>query len=268
MRRKEPKWLLRKVSGSRGRFAFKPDYSATRHKKQLNLEELPQREGMGRGHSYLDTTLVKRWLYKQEGRNFDAVYSDFLKRVQPKYLDAYKDCIFEYVDKPEDTKAEGVIKFSSNKPFYIQRISKILKKYSDSEIKSRSSKIITNSIGRFYFQHKEQIWETIGVSPIIKFKGDIANLTLQRIEAIKNYLDKIERLKLKAIDEINEFAEANKIEMIVNGLKTLLAIELLQSKKEVKINLYFDVAGNRKKDWKVAFTGFTIETIEIINNVV
>lgn len=265
MKRREPKWLLRKISGSRGRYTYKPDYSETRNEKKNDIGDLPQREGMGKGHSFLDTSLVKRWLNKQVGRDFDDIYSQFVKRIQPKYFDEYKDCIYDYVVKPEDVILNNQNKINSfSKPFFIHPQSNILKKYSDFELKKGKRKEIKNSLGKFYFQEETQIWETIGVFPSIRFKEDIENLTSERETKIKSYLNKIEKVKQKAIIEIDNFAEEYQIKNVTNGIKILLWIEFLYSKKTTNFNLCFDVAGNRERDWKVRFTDFTIESVEII----
>lgn len=97
------KYLLRKVSGSKARYTHKPAFSERRGRKKEFGSELPTRDKMKkRGISYLDTSLVKRWLYSQTEKNFDIVYSEFLTRVQPKYKEEYKDCIFRYVVRAND----------------------------------------------------------------------------------------------------------------------------------------------------------------------
>lgn len=95
------KWLIRKTSGSLSKHKSKGDYADHRHgRKEVDFEQLPQHESMrhkGAHHTYLDTSLVKRWLHSKVGEPFDQVYSEFLTRVQPKYLDEYKDSIYWYV---------------------------------------------------------------------------------------------------------------------------------------------------------------------------
>lgn len=102
------KWLLRKTSGSRSKFKSNGDYSDNRNsKKAVDFDNLPQKESMRNKNchnTYLDTTLVKRWLYSKVGQNFDEVYSEFLTRIQPKYLDGYRDCIYWYVEKKENVE--------------------------------------------------------------------------------------------------------------------------------------------------------------------
>ncbi len=99
------KWLIRKVSGSRGRMKITGDYSDTRNCKTGEIDNLPKRESMQNKNvskKLLDTTLVKRWLNSKVGSDFDEIYSEFLTRIQPKYLDEYRDCIFWYVEKKEN----------------------------------------------------------------------------------------------------------------------------------------------------------------------
>ena len=102
------KWLIRKTSGSRSKFKSNGDYSDNRNsKKAVDLDNLPQKESMRNKNyhnTYLDTILVKRWLHSKVGQNFDDIYSEFLTRVQPKYLDEYRDCIYWYVEKKENVE--------------------------------------------------------------------------------------------------------------------------------------------------------------------
>ena len=108
------KWLLRKTSGSRSKHKETGDFS-TRRKTDFNedFDDLPMREsiqGKNTKRTYLDTSLVYRWLQTKVHQDFDAVYSEFLTRIQPKYLDAYRNCIFEYIE-PSKTVVfeEGII---------------------------------------------------------------------------------------------------------------------------------------------------------------
>ncbi len=98
-----PHYLLRKVAGSRARHTVKPDYCDTRSTRgSHDMLDAPSWESMRRsGHTYLDTTPVKRWLYSQVEHDFDGVYSEFLQRIQPKYRDGYRDCIFWYTIRKE-----------------------------------------------------------------------------------------------------------------------------------------------------------------------
>ena len=94
---------MSRISGSRARYARKPDYADERHRKRDRQLPLPARESMRRrGHTFLDTTPVRRWLYGQVGRDFDEVYAEFLSRLQPKYREQYRGCIFWYVAPREE----------------------------------------------------------------------------------------------------------------------------------------------------------------------
>ena len=138
------KWLIRKTSGSRKKYTISKDYAETRNAKKADLDNLPKQESMSNNrHSYLDTTLVKRWLYAKVGQDFDSIYAEFLTRIQPKYLDQYRDCIFWYVEKDVEFKENGEIwgtfngnpvklPYTQNAKFYIhpethtlERLSKV-----------------------------------------------------------------------------------------------------------------------------------------------
>ena len=105
------KWLLRKASGSRAKYKETGDFSDRRNTKSSdNFDHLPVRESMqGKNtkKTYLDTTLVNRWLQTKVNVDFDTVYSEFLTRIQPKYLDEYRNCIFEYLESKNTTLIEG-----------------------------------------------------------------------------------------------------------------------------------------------------------------
>ena len=166
MQRKENKWLLRKVSGSRGRHTYKPDYKETRLKKYNNFEDLPKREGMGKGHSFLDTSLVKRWLYKQVGKDFDDIYSDFLLRIQPKFKEEYKNCIYDREDSDIEFEDDfgNKKKIKCNQRFYIpSEISWLLKSLGYRKIEifgaklgkfSREDKLTTKDFEMLVIAHK------------------------------------------------------------------------------------------------------------------
>ncbi|AQS93666.1 hypothetical protein BXQ17_06175 [Polaribacter sp. BM10] len=104
------KWLLRKASGSRAKFKETGDFSSRRGGKFSNFEDLPTKESMQGKNSkktYLDTTLVNRWLQSKINQDFDEVYSEFLTRIQPKYLDAYRNCIYEYLEPRKSVVIDG-----------------------------------------------------------------------------------------------------------------------------------------------------------------
>ena len=95
------KWLLRKVSGSRARYKTKGKYSDDKQRVIDVYADLPTYESIKKSKSYLDTLLIKRWLYSKIGCDFDEVYSEFLSRLQPKYRDEYRDSIFGYIHTKE-----------------------------------------------------------------------------------------------------------------------------------------------------------------------
>lgn len=122
---KKNKWLIRKASGSNARYKRKGKYSDNRNDKVGDIDNLPYRESFNKSRSYLNTTPIKRWLYSKVGENFDNIYSEFLTRIQPKYLETYKDMIFGYVAKAKMIDGEllfenmnGVYKhISEGKPY-------------------------------------------------------------------------------------------------------------------------------------------------------
>ncbi len=137
------KWLLRKASGARAKYKETGDFSERRNTKlSISFDHLPVRESMqGKNtkKTYLDTTLVNRWLQTKVNVDFDAVYSEFLTRVQPKYLDEYRDCIFEYLEPKNSTLIENNAVFGTfhdtkiqlphgKKRLYVDPISNKIKK--------------------------------------------------------------------------------------------------------------------------------------------
>lgn len=95
------KWLLRKASGSRARYKTKGNYSDDKQHVIDVYDDLPTHESMKQSRSYLDVSIIKRWLYSKVGYDFDEVYSECLSRVQPKYRDEYRDSIFGYIHRKE-----------------------------------------------------------------------------------------------------------------------------------------------------------------------
>jgi len=264
MKRKTSKWLLRKISGSRNKHSYKPDYADTRNTRKGNIENLPQRESMGKGHSWLDTTLVKRWLYSQKGRDFDEVYSVFLTRIQPKYLEEYRECIYYYVDKAVEvrfTENSGKL-IPGRKAFYIDPKTNKLEMYSQIERKNCYVKPILNPLGAFYWNEEQQIWETRMDTPRFVVQGDIEGFSKEEIDGFKSILDQTERITAKAAKGINEFALAHQIRNVSHCNKYLLCIEFLSAEKSRKYNLYFEV-GTPKETWKVEFEEFVVRNVSI-----
>ncbi|RZK56747.1 MAG: hypothetical protein EOO91_11490 [Pedobacter sp.] len=145
---KEEKWLLRKSSGSKSKYKVKGDYADDKVSYLNLLDELPVRESVKTSYSFLDTSLVKKWLNNYIDQDFDFVYAEFIKRIQPKYLDEYKDCIFWYAEPKanvsfdEDGNVYGkfmgkVVKlpYSITSKFYVDPTSNLLKKIPDHQFK-------------------------------------------------------------------------------------------------------------------------------------
>jgi hypothetical protein len=98
---KTTKWLLRKASGSRARYKVKGRYSGDKLCTPDVYADLPAHESIKKSRSYLDTSLIKKWLYSKLGCDFDDVYSEYLSRLQPKYREEYRDSIFGYIHRKD-----------------------------------------------------------------------------------------------------------------------------------------------------------------------
>jgi hypothetical protein len=118
---KEEKWLLRKASGSRSKYKSKGDYSKDKPSDLNLMDELPIRESVKKSDTFMDTGLVRRWLNNHIDKDFDEVYAAFLKRIQPKYLDEYRDCIFWYVERKSE------VSFDENGTVYGHCMGKVVK---------------------------------------------------------------------------------------------------------------------------------------------
>lgn len=68
MKRMSNKWLLRKASGARARHKVKGEYKNDSQRLASLYDDLPEREAIKQSRSYLDTILVKRWLYSKVGQ--------------------------------------------------------------------------------------------------------------------------------------------------------------------------------------------------------
>ena len=95
-----------KTSGSKRRYVYSQDYANTRNsKRKQKLEELPNFEGMSKSMAFyngkINTSLLKRFLINQVGKDWDEVLEEIISRIPTKLLD-YKECIYWYVaDKVE-----------------------------------------------------------------------------------------------------------------------------------------------------------------------
>jgi len=147
---KEEKWLLRKTSGSRSRFKSGGDYKDDKIPNLDLLNELPMREGLKKTSNYLDSGLIKKWLHNYIGKDFDYIYSEYLKRIQPKYLADYKDEIYLYAEARANVSfdqdgnvcgrwAGKIVKLPSNvhSSFYVDPETNLLKKIPEGQFKKR-----------------------------------------------------------------------------------------------------------------------------------
>jgi hypothetical protein len=268
MKRKQHKWLLRKVSGSRGKYAYKPDFSETRHEKSTQEEILPFRKSMKkRGGTHLDTSLVKRWLHSQVGRNFDIVYSEFLKRIQPKYLESYKECIFYYVTKAHELlfSESGVIVEPFSNLFYIDPDTNLLQKHAEFALKNAKNIHLLSVLSccSFWYNKGTKQWEgqkatmckvIIHDPEIILTKNDFSTIDF----VIKNE-NELNRVAQKAM---NDFAVKYRNTDLLFSAKYLLSIHFDVRKGLKQYYLLYEVAKGSSKDWKVIFEGSEVLEIE------
>jgi hypothetical protein len=145
---REEKWLLRKSSGSKSKYKIKGNHADDKS-SNLNLwDELPIRESVKIANSFLDTSLVKKWLNNYIDQDFDFIYSEFIKRIQPKYLDEYKECIFWYAEPKanvsfdKDGNVYGTwngksvkLPNSQSSKFYVDPTTNLLKKIPEHQFK-------------------------------------------------------------------------------------------------------------------------------------
>lgn len=115
------KWLLRKTSGARSKYKSSGDYADDKPADINLFDELPKHESVKKSDTHLDTGLIRRWLHNYVDQDFDYVYSEFLKRIQPKYLNEYKHCIYWYVEQKSN------VSFDENGVVYGVSLGKITK---------------------------------------------------------------------------------------------------------------------------------------------
>jgi hypothetical protein len=268
MNGKHNKWLLRKVSGSRGKYTHKPDFADTRHEKSTQAEILPFRKSMRkRGGTHLDTTLVKRWLHGQVGRNFDLVYSDFLKRIQPKYLESYKECIFYYVTKAHELifDENGVVVELFSNLFYIDRDTNVLQKHTESALKeARPIYLTSGTYSSFLYDRETRIWESRSDRTKVVIRDEKKILTKDDFSTIDFVLKNTEKLNELGQQAVNSFVLQYQNTDILLSRKDLLSIHFDISKGLNQYYLLYEVAKDASKDWKVIFEGNEIIEVQRI----
>ncbi len=262
--KKHNKWLLRKVSGSRGKYTYKPDYSDFRNQKNKSGDSLPYRESMHKNRwTWLDTSLVKRWLYQQVGQNFDLVYANFLKRIQPKYLAQYRDCIFFYVKKAHEVQLEekGELTFSRRYKFFINPVNNCLERYPEQKRKSNLFRKLESTLGNFYYSYKKEKWELNTSEPDFY-------ITDKHLEVDSNFIQKIEKLytqkakiETHAEEAIHQFAHLIQRPEIIQSRKDLLAIHFTNPKNHLAFSAFFETSVYNEKLWKIDF--YQMEVLEV-----
>lgn len=264
MKRKHPKWLLRKISGSRSKYVDKPDYSDTRQIKNSSLENLPFRKSMGKSSSHLDTTLVKRWLHSQVGKDFDEVYALFIKRIQPKYLDRYKECIFWYVSRPHelDFDEAGMVIKPWERTFFIDPEHNILKKHSADDLKkAKPIKLYSNFYSLRYSMDSKH-WKCLSsyLNFELSIKDKYKHLNKTHLSKIDAVVKKIKSLFQEAKEEIASLAMKSKNTEILLSKKHLIAVHF---DLELGLNQFYILIEIAKdtKIWKIEFDDFQMINI-------
>ncbi len=259
-------WLLRKSSGSRGKYSIKPDYADSRNSKNKHGTELPFRESIGKGWSHMDTGLVKRWLYSQVGRNFDQVYSDFLPRIQPKHLDRYRDSIFYYVNKKQEVKKiDGKVQVIGGMTFYIDPESNILKKYS--EHSSRKDRSIYTDFGSFKYNHISRAFESEQHSSVekISIKKAKNKFDCNTLKEYRTYLTAVYHLISLGKDKINKELSEYGLEKLQGNKRKSILLDFYSEQNPNLFHLYFEIHGEQAYLWKLWFYKFEINTVERIS---
>lgn len=255
MKRESSKWLLRKVSGSRGKYTYKPDYSDSRNKKINDLTSLPYRQPIGKGSSNLDTTLVKRWLYSQIGKNFDQIYSDFIRRIQPKYRHEYSECIYWYVIKPENIEYENdAIQIKSfSKTFYINPKTNILERFSDLSIKESKPIFIVSRNSTFRYYSLDKNWKGEVKSICIIINDPLKKLKKEDLPEIDKILNNLTKHLEKSKDEIKSFAKNIKNEELLFSKFYMLSLTFNVEQGLDKFKISIEVGSQENYTWITEF---------------
>lgn len=120
---KNKKYLLRKKSGSRNHTKINwRNYERTLKNENFLEPEVEEKietksSCVTKNKNGIDTSLVNKWLYSQIGNHFDDIYSEFLDRIQAKYKDQYKECIFWYAKKSNEIYIENEIVYLKHTPY-------------------------------------------------------------------------------------------------------------------------------------------------------
>lgn len=260
------KWLLRKIRGRSYKYNSRSEVTTN------DLDNLPSRAGMGKNQNGLDSTLIKRWLYPQVGRDFDDVYSDYLVRIQPKYRATHAECIYYYVDQPyevtydAENNAIGSSRYRST--FYIDT-DNILQKYPDTPKEKRPS--IESEFGSFlrakhsynglWFLKDYNAKKLSGCTQIISIGEAISN---ERLKVITKYLKKTNTLKENSIQAVKNSMKKGQAANFMRSNKHLFSIKFYSPVYPNKYQVVLEVSNKRYRYYQIDFNHLIPEKIELI----
>jgi|GEM_PF-2517589 len=261
------KWLLRKIRGRSYKYNSRTEVTTT------DFDNLPTRTGMGKNQNGLDSTLVKRWLYPQVGRNFDEVYSDYLVRIQPKYRVTHAECIYYYVDQPHEVTFDADNNPISNgmsfrSKFYIDS-DNILQKYPDKKKEKRVS--IESEFGSFlrtkysynglWFLKDYDAKKLSHCSQIMVVGETISTANLK---IISKYLKKTNTLKDNSIQTVKNSMKKEQASAFMRSTKHLYSIKFHFPHFPNKYEVVLEISNKRYRYYKIQFNHLIAEKVELI----
>lgn len=259
------KWLLRKIRGNSYNYNHRSEVATK------DLDNLPRRTGMGKNQNGLDSTLVKRWLYPQVGRNFDEVYSDYLVRIQPKYRATHAECIYYYVDRPHevtyDAENNAIGSNRYRNKFYIDP-NNILRKFPDTPKEKQPS--IESEFGSFVkAKHGYKLWflkdyNTKKVSGCTQIMSIGDTISSERLKIITKYLKKTNILKENSIQAVKNSMKKGQAAAFMRSNKHLLSIKFYSSFYSNKYQVVLEVSNKRYRYYQIDFNHLIPEKVELI----
>jgi len=256
------KWLLRK---SRKGYKYETRTSVS---TKTPLEEMPKREGMGKSHNYLDTTLLARWLQRQVGRNFNDIYANYLERIQPKYIDTYRDQILNYV-----TEAHEVVFTEDGIPattgfrrmgLYIDPTTNLLCRYPQARRNRRPE--LKSKFGYFTPKPYSSAWELVGYHLTsladcreLWIKGK--ELTNEQVHLVDNYLQAFKTIRKNSLQAIKNTLSSEQRSVFAKATKTIGRLHF-QSQHPHKYTVYFEVFTHQYTTYQIEFNHFKVVKME------
>lgn len=258
------KWLLRKIRGNKHRYESRTETT------ERDLDNLPKREGMSKNQNGLDSTLVKRWLHPQVGRNFDDVYSDYLVRIQPKYRVTHADRIYNYVDQPHEVTYDADNNPIRNSTFYIDA-DNILQKHPDRKKEKRVS--IESEFGSFlrtkYSYNglwflKDYDAKKLSHCSQIMIVGE--TISTANLRTITKYLKKTNTLKDNSIQAVKNSMKKEQASAFMRSTKHLYSIKFYSPHFPNKYEVVLEASNKRYRYYKIQFNHLIAEKVELIKD--